>query len=241
MLLGALTKNNSNIQKIMAFENGFDKILNIIQEEGYSDGGPVVEDCLNLFLSLLRNNTSNQTIFREGNYIKRILPFFQSAAVNNQPPSTQTETDEGWPTQKVSNFNHMLQIVRTLVSPLNPAQVTLNCQKAMKTYGIMECLCNLLMASGIPIETLTEVITTVGELMRGSIENQEYFNYLVAPSEPPRPALVILLMSLVNDSQLLSLRCAIYYCVQCFVYKNEKGQSDIVKTLLPTSTSKSKL
>jgi hypothetical protein len=56
--------------------------LNIIQEEGFSDGGPVVEDCLNLFLSLLRNNTSNQTIFREGNYTKRILPFFD---VLNEP------------------------------------------------------------------------------------------------------------------------------------------------------------
>lgn len=66
LLLIALTKNNASIQKIIAFENGFDRILQIIQEEGYSDGGPVVEDCLILFLNLLRNNTSNQTFFREG-------------------------------------------------------------------------------------------------------------------------------------------------------------------------------
>jgi len=66
LLLIALTKSNSSIQKIIAFENGFDKILQIIQEEGYSDGGPIVEDCLQLFLNLLRSNTSNQTFFREG-------------------------------------------------------------------------------------------------------------------------------------------------------------------------------
>lgn len=62
----ALTKNNANIQKIIAFENGFDRVLQIIQEEGYADGGPVVEDSLQLFLNLLRSNASNQTFFREG-------------------------------------------------------------------------------------------------------------------------------------------------------------------------------
>ncbi len=68
-MLIALTRNNASIQKIIAFENGFDRILQIIREEGYSDGGPVVEDCLILFLNLLKNNTSNQTFFREGIHI----------------------------------------------------------------------------------------------------------------------------------------------------------------------------
>jgi len=69
LLLIAISKNNANIQKIIAFENGFDRILVIIKDEGYSDGGPVVEDCLHLFLNLLRNNNSNLTFFREGKKI----------------------------------------------------------------------------------------------------------------------------------------------------------------------------
>jgi hypothetical protein len=66
LLLIQLTKGNANIQKIVAFENAFDRLFDVITEEGYSDGGIVVEDCLLLMLNLLRNNTSNQNFFKEG-------------------------------------------------------------------------------------------------------------------------------------------------------------------------------
>ncbi len=66
LLLTQLTKGNANIQKIVAFENAFDRLLEIITEEGASDGGIVVEDCLLLLLNLLKKNSSNQTFFKEG-------------------------------------------------------------------------------------------------------------------------------------------------------------------------------
>lgn len=95
LLLIHLTKANANIQKIVAFENAFDKLLNIINEEvrivlncgvgqlefviffkGYTDGGIVVEDCLLLMLNLLQNNTSNINFFKEGSYIQKLAPMF---------------------------------------------------------------------------------------------------------------------------------------------------------------------
>ena len=85
-------------------------------QEEYSDGGIVVEDCLKLMLNLLRNNSSNQTFFREGSYIQRISLFFDLNL-------DQEELEVGWAAQKVSNMLYMLSVVRTLVSPSNPTQV----------------------------------------------------------------------------------------------------------------------
>lgn len=38
-MLIQLTKGNANIQKIVAFENAFERLLDIIRDEGNSDGG----------------------------------------------------------------------------------------------------------------------------------------------------------------------------------------------------------
>ncbi|KAG8186280.1 hypothetical protein JTE90_004624 [Oedothorax gibbosus] len=225
LLLEHLTKSNANIQKIVAFENGFDKLLHVISDEGYSDGGVIVGDCLRVMLTLLKNNTSNQTFFKEGSYIKHLAPFFD----------LQDSSERGWTQQKAVNTLIMLQIVRVLVSPNNPQQVTVSAQKAMYQCGLLEQLCSILMASGVPADVLTETINTVAELIRGNHSNQEYFSTVCAPTSPPKPAIVVLLMSMVNDKQPFSLRCSVLYCFQCFLFRNELGQAQIVQTLLPST------
>ena len=57
-----------------------------------------------LMLNLLRNNSSNQTFFREGSYIQRISCFFELDL-------DQDEIEVGWSAQKVSNMLHMLQVL----------------------------------------------------------------------------------------------------------------------------------
>ena len=104
-------------QKIVAFNNAFDTLSAIVEMEGYSDGIIVVEDCLKLMLNLLRNNASNQTFFREGSYIQRISLFFDLNL-------DEQELEVGWAAQKVSNMLYMLSVIRTLVSPSNPTQVS---------------------------------------------------------------------------------------------------------------------
>lgn len=60
MLLTELTRTNHEIQKIVAFEGGFDRLLDIMGEEGMNQGGVVVVDCLALLIALLTDNPSNQ-------------------------------------------------------------------------------------------------------------------------------------------------------------------------------------
>lgn len=129
----------------------------------------------------------------------------------------------------------MFQLVRTLVSPNNPLNQTAACQKVMNSCNLLKRLCTILMASGVPADVLTETINTVSEIIRGNLSNQEFFASVMAPSNPPRPAIVVLLMSMVNEKQPFVLRCAVLYCFQSFLFKNEVGQSQIVQTLLPTT------
>ncbi|KAJ3615114.1 hypothetical protein NHX12_018682, partial [Muraenolepis orangiensis] len=206
LLLQQLTKSNAAIQKIVAFENAFERLLDIITEEGSSDGGIVVEDCLILLLNLLRNNSSNQNFFKEGSYIQRMKPWFEVGDDNS-----------GWSAQKVTNLHLMLQLVRVMVSPVNSPGATASCQKSMYQCGLLQQLCTILMATGVPADILTETINTVSEVIRGSQVNQDYFASVNAPSNPPRPAIVVLLMSM------------------CFLYRNQKGQGEIVATLLPST------
>ncbi|XP_060138236.1 general vesicular transport factor p115 isoform X4 [Zootoca vivipara] len=224
LLLQQLTKSNAAIQKIVAFENAFERLLDIITEEGNSDGGIVVEDCLLLLQNLLKNNNSNQNFFKEGSYIQRMKPWFEVG-----------DDNAGWSAQKVTNLHLMLQLVRVLVSPTNPPGATSSCQRAMFHCGLLQQLCTILMATGVPADILTETINTVSEVIRGCQMNQDYFASVNAPSNPPRPAIVVLLMSMVNERQPFVLRCAVLYCFQCFLYKNEKGQGEIVSTLLPST------
>ncbi|XP_051866154.1 general vesicular transport factor p115 isoform X3 [Pristis pectinata] len=224
LLLQQLTKGNAAIQKIVAFENAFERLLDIITEEGMSDGGIVVEDCLLLLLNLMKNNSSNQNFFKEGSYIQRMKPWFEVA-----------EGNSSWSAQKVTNLHLMLQLVRVLVSPVNPPGATSSCQKSAFQCGLLQQLCTILMATGVPADILTETINTVSEVIRGSQVNQDYFASVNAPSNPPRPAIVVLLMSMVNERQPFVLRCAVLYCFQCFLYKNQKGQAEIVATLLPAT------
>ncbi|OCU00029.1 hypothetical protein XELAEV_18005812mg [Xenopus laevis] len=224
LLLQQLTKSNAAIQKIVAFENAFERLLDIITEEGNSDGGIVVEDCLLLIQSLLKHNNSNQNFFKEGSYIQRMKPWFEVGDDNS-----------GWSAQKVTNLHLMLQLVRVLVSPVNPPGATSSCQRSMFQCDLLQQLCIILMATGVPADILTETINTVSEVIRGSQVNQDYFASVNAPSNPPRPAIVVLLMSMVNERQPFVLRCAVLYCFQCFLYKNQSGQREIVATLLPST------
>ncbi|EGG21855.1 hypothetical protein DFA_01741 [Cavenderia fasciculata] len=77
LVLYNLTKSNQEIQKIVAFEGAFDVLLDIINKEGQSEGGIIVNDCIQTLINLLKSNVSNQNYFRETGCIPRVAPLLQ--------------------------------------------------------------------------------------------------------------------------------------------------------------------
>jgi intracellular protein transport protein USO1 len=67
-----LSKDNHEIQKLTAFSNIFERLFEVINEEGGSEGNEVVQSCLVLLNNLLDNNISTQNIFRETNCVSKL-------------------------------------------------------------------------------------------------------------------------------------------------------------------------
>jgi hypothetical protein len=79
-LLTYLTPSSSELQKVVAFENVFDRLFNIIKHEGsISEGDRVVEDCLILLANLLRLNVSNQSFFRETGCVPKLAQLLSNS------------------------------------------------------------------------------------------------------------------------------------------------------------------
>lgn len=150
LILNNLTKTNANIQKIIAFESGFDKIMEIIEGEGtVLDGGVIVEDCFNLLLNLLQKNYSNQSFFKEANYIKKICKYFELTGSD--------DTASSWTQQKTTNLSLLLRLIQCLVAPNNQQQIINDCQKAYNHFGLLHRLCVLLTWPGVPSDLLSQV------------------------------------------------------------------------------------
>jgi hypothetical protein len=60
LLCPALLAGNADLQKIVAFSGAFEKLFQIVNQEGGADGGIVVQDALTALGGLLRFNVSNQ-------------------------------------------------------------------------------------------------------------------------------------------------------------------------------------
>lgn len=101
-------------------------------------------------------------------------------------PLLQLPVNDEWPIQRINNVHAVLQIIRTLLSPTNPAQATSSCQQAMHTSGILKAMCDLLVANGVPRNPLTEAISTVAELIRGHNDNQSYLEAVKSNGVPSK-------------------------------------------------------
>lgn len=60
LLLPLLVSSNADIQKLVAFEGAFEKLIDVVAVEGRIEGGVVVQDALEALVALLRYNVSNQ-------------------------------------------------------------------------------------------------------------------------------------------------------------------------------------
>jgi hypothetical protein len=109
-LLTYLTPNSSELQKLVAFENAFDRIFAIIKLEGsLSNGDRVVEDCLILLANLLRMNASNQAYFRETGCVQKLARLIKDALIDDDADDGVAEWAQ---LQRNRNIYALLAVLR---------------------------------------------------------------------------------------------------------------------------------
>lgn len=187
VLFVRLTQSNSSLQHIVAYENGFDHILRIIDSESYLDGTvAVVMDCLNILLNLTQCNEPNQILFREAGHIPRLMPFF------NAIPTIQ------WTNEKTACLVLVLQIIDSMILATNsPVHVT-TCQNIMQRCGLLDKLCELLTASSMPIGVLSETMNTASDIVRGHLGPNAN---MVMPTNAMMPVMLLSMVKEICQSQ----------------------------------------
>jgi hypothetical protein len=78
----------------------------------------------------------------------------------DMPPEQIALEHKGYPVSKAQHWYCVFD--RTLVSPSNPGQISSACQVACRQSGVLPRLEDILLASGIPADVLTETINTIG-------------------------------------------------------------------------------
>ncbi|KAG0318818.1 hypothetical protein BGZ99_005440 [Dissophora globulifera] len=177
------TASNADLQKIVAFENAFERLLAIIDDEGAISGGIIVQDCLQLVQNLLRYNVSNQNYFRETSCIQRIPALFHGEGIDDSGVHDPMMKD-AWSDQKGNNMIMVLELIRVLVVP-DHSNTTTN-QKSMYQCGILQLLIDLSLTSNAPQRVKASAFYALAELIRLNKVNQDALSKaVISPAHPP--------------------------------------------------------
>ncbi|KAI8910647.1 p115 like vesicle tethering protein [Powellomyces hirtus] len=243
LLLIALTQNNADIQKIIAFENAFERLLGIIMDEGATDGGIIVQDCLQLTHNLLKYNVSNQNLFRETSCIQRIpsVLIVRMIADGRPTPVDAPLTDKSivWTEQKILNAIFVLELIRILAAPKNPSALVN--QNVMNYAKIVPTLNELSFSPSLPPRVRAQALYAFGDAIRGHKANQDVVSRITLPStefkqsrnpvSAPTPA-VLQMIQVALDAGDFPIRAAAAYAFECYVYHNPDAQLAVLSTLI---------
>lgn len=229
LLLPQLVRDNADIQKITAFEGAFERLLDIIAQEGRIEGGVVVQDALEGLETLLQHNVSNQNYFRETLSIPLLAPllFYPPPLPPHAPEHARHEYAshqrafllQEWDEQKLTNARILLRCVRHLVHGQGEGHKS-NALVMCRT-GMGEALVHLAMASLAPPSLQADALHVITSLLRSSREAQDMLSAMVitpvtlrtrpAPAEgmppvelawqAPQPAMVRLISVALRTSE----------------------------------------
>ncbi|XP_050223398.1 golgin candidate 6 [Mercurialis annua] len=228
LLLTYLTREAEEIQKIVVFEGAFEKIFSIIREEGGSEGGVVVQDCLQLLNNLLRSNTSNQILLRE------TIGFDALISILKLRGSAYSFTQ-----QKTINLLSALETIKLLIIRGSEAGSGVDTNKLTnQTALVQKKVLDYLLMLGVesqwaPVSVRCGALRCVGDLIAGHPKNRDALATKVLGEEPQvEPALNSILRIILRTSSIQEFMAA-DNVFKIFCERNSEGQTMLASTLIP--------
>lgn len=228
LLLTHLTREAEEIQKILVFEGAFEKIFSIIKEEGGSEGGVVVQDCLELLNNLLRNNASNQVLLRE------TLGFDAIISILKLRGSAYSFTQ-----QKTINLLSALETINLLLMGGSASDPGKDMNKLTnRTVLVQNKVFDYLLLLGVesqwaPVPVRCAALRCIGDLIVGHPKNLDTLASKVLGEQPQvEPALNSILRIILRTSSVQEFIEA-DHVFKSFCERNSDGQTMLASTLIP--------
>ncbi|KAG7879579.1 hypothetical protein KL938_003632 [Ogataea parapolymorpha] len=177
LLLMGVVKDNFHIQKLVVFENTFEKLYRIIEDEGRLEGNIVVQDCLSLIANLLRYNASNQKFFIETNCMYKLAEFL------DQPLAESELGPFVWNEQRLQNLLTTLDTCRLFVA--EGVEAIDEAQRALVKSDVLMLILRLVFSISIPNVVRVNALLTTADIIRSNAEIQLQFSQIDVPYMDP--------------------------------------------------------
>eukprot|EP00252_Welwitschia_mirabilis_P026477 TRINITY_DN8701_c0_g1_i1.p1 TRINITY_DN8701_c0_g1~~TRINITY_DN8701_c0_g1_i1.p1 ORF type:complete len:947 (-),score=232.58 TRINITY_DN8701_c0_g1_i1:187-3027(-) len=233
LLLTYLTRDAEEIQKIVVFEGAFEKIFNIIKEEGGSEGGIVVQDCLELLNNLLRNNSTNQILLRETIGLQSVVSLLK----------LRKGSADGFSRQKTVNLLGVLETVALLLAGSSDTEHSKDTnrianQSVFFQKKLLDCLIMLSVESRwAAVAIRSAAFRCIGDLIFRHSENRDALaSKILGDGQDAEPALNSILRINLHTSSLQECWAA-EHVFKCFCEGNPDGQMMLASTITPLPQS----
>jgi len=235
LLLEALIHRSADIQKMIAFNGGFDSLLMTVKREGgLLEAGVIGEDAMRLVCGLLQDNRSNQQLFAEMGCAKLLAMLLQSA---EQRLSATVNAQGGGGDGLRDESQSSLCFVLDAISYVSSSSASLP-----SLAPLVAPLFELSLNSQLPESMRYTCLSLVATMVDGCKQGQQALSTLRLPSlghgthSPSPSSPIVLLANRALDASPRLLGTLSLHAVRCFFHSNKDAQLQAVMSLSPSAS-----
>ena len=234
LLLEALIHRSPDIQKMVAFNGGFDSLLMAVKREGgLLEAGVIGEDAMRLVCGLLQDNRSNQQLFAEMGCAKLMAMLLQSAEQRLNAGKGQGGSGEGLRDEARSSLCFVLDAV---------SYVSTSAASLPSLAPLVAPLLDLSLSAQLPTSMRLTCLSLTATLVDGCKQGQQALashrlsSLGNAAQSPASSSPILFLLGRAMDASGRMQSSLSLHAVRCFFHNNKDAQLQAVMSFSPSAS-----